>query len=71
MCILELFDLARPIQKHVSQCSKVLVGYDGVNSIIGYWLDLEKPKSVRQVEMRNRRVSQCSKIVLHIFGKTV
>ncbi|CAK9249985.1 unnamed protein product [Sphagnum jensenii] len=46
MRILELFDLARPIQEHVSQRSKVLVGYDGVNLIIGFWLDLEQPKSV-------------------------
>jgi hypothetical protein len=49
-----------------------LVGYDGVNSIIGFWLDLEKPKSVGQVEMRNGRVSQWlqfSKIVSHILAK--
>ncbi|KAH8969659.1 hypothetical protein BDL97_02G044900 [Sphagnum fallax] len=51
MRICELFDLARPIQKHVSQRSKVLVGYDGVNSIIGFWLHLGKPKSVGQVEI--------------------
>jgi len=29
-----------------------VVGFDGVNSIVGSWLGLEKPKSIGQVEVR-------------------
>ncbi len=29
-----------------------MVGFDGVNSVVGSWLGLEKPKSVGQVGIR-------------------
>jgi flavin-dependent dehydrogenase len=29
-----------------------VVGFDGANSIVGSWLGLEKPKSIRQIEVR-------------------
>ncbi|CAM6028645.1 unnamed protein product, partial [Sphagnum balticum] len=32
--------------------AKVVVGFDGVNSIVGSWLGLEKPKSIGQIEIR-------------------
>ncbi len=30
---------------------QVVVGFDGVNSIVGSWLGLEKPKSIGQVRV--------------------
>ncbi|CAK9251732.1 unnamed protein product, partial [Sphagnum jensenii] len=32
--------------------AKVVVGFDGVNSIVGSWLGLEKPKPIGQLEVR-------------------
>jgi flavin-dependent dehydrogenase len=31
---------------------QVVVGFDGVNSIIGSWLGFEKPKKIKQLEIR-------------------
>ncbi|CAM6049375.1 unnamed protein product [Sphagnum compactum] len=40
------------LQDGSTYSAKVVVGFDGVNSIVGSWLGLEKPKSVGQLEVR-------------------
>ncbi|CAM6028643.1 unnamed protein product [Sphagnum balticum] len=63
------------LQDGSTYSAKVVVGFDGVNSIVGSWLGLEKPKSVGQLEVRGmaefHNGYNFPKLFRVFFGRTV